>query len=171
MNVKTIALDSLFKFTHCVSALFKDVNRVCVCVSHSVSVCVSVCLCVCVCVCIKVCVLGSVCVSARSVCHHHSGPVKGVIVSEERALLVGRARKLLPSTGGLRSGLGGAVWRAPACYLPETIPTAAQRELRESAERAQRERRESAERERRSEERRVGKECLRLCRSRWSPYH
>ena len=22
-----------------------------------------------------------------------------------------------------------------------------------------------------SEERRVGKECLRLCRSRWSPYH
>ena len=25
--------------------------------------------------------------------------------------------------------------------------------------------------ERRSEERRVGKECLRLCRSRWSPYH
>ena len=24
---------------------------------------------------------------------------------------------------------------------------------------------------RRSEERRVGKECLRLCRSRWSPYH
>ena len=26
-------------------------------------------------------------------------------------------------------------------------------------------------REIRSEERRVGKECLRLCRSRWSPYH
>ena len=26
-------------------------------------------------------------------------------------------------------------------------------------------------REVRSEERRVGKECLRLCRSRWSPYH
>ena len=25
--------------------------------------------------------------------------------------------------------------------------------------------------QRRSEERRVGKECLRLCRSRWSPYH
>ena len=24
---------------------------------------------------------------------------------------------------------------------------------------------------RRSEERRVGKECRRLCRSRWSPYH
>ena len=23
----------------------------------------------------------------------------------------------------------------------------------------------------RSEERRVGKECLRMCRSRWSPYH
>ena len=23
----------------------------------------------------------------------------------------------------------------------------------------------------RSEERRVGRECLRLCRSRWSPYH
>ena len=27
------------------------------------------------------------------------------------------------------------------------------------------------DRSRRSEERRVGKECLRLCRSRWSPYH
>ena len=27
------------------------------------------------------------------------------------------------------------------------------------------------ERSSRSEERRVGKECLRLCRSRWSPYH
>ena len=26
-------------------------------------------------------------------------------------------------------------------------------------------------RNQRSEERRVGKECLRLCRSRWSPYH
>ena len=26
-------------------------------------------------------------------------------------------------------------------------------------------------RDTRSEERRVGKECLRLCRSRWSPYH
>ena len=26
-------------------------------------------------------------------------------------------------------------------------------------------------RNKRSEERRVGKECLRLCRSRWSPYH
>ena len=30
---------------------------------------------------------------------------------------------------------------------------------------------ENPEREGRSEERRVGKECLRLCRSRWSPYH
>ena len=27
------------------------------------------------------------------------------------------------------------------------------------------------EKKARSEERRVGKECLRLCRSRWSPYH
>ena len=30
---------------------------------------------------------------------------------------------------------------------------------------------ESRKHEQRSEERRVGKECLRLCRSRWSPYH
>ena len=29
----------------------------------------------------------------------------------------------------------------------------------------------SSSAKRRSEERRVGKECLRLCRSRWSPYH
>ena len=27
------------------------------------------------------------------------------------------------------------------------------------------------EKEKRSEERRVGKECLHQCRSRWSPYH
>ena len=31
--------------------------------------------------------------------------------------------------------------------------------------------RSGALKELRSEERRVGKECLRLCRSRWSPYH
>jgi hypothetical protein len=31
--------------------------------------------------------------------------------------------------------------------------------------------RQNAENEHRSEERRVGKECTRLCRSRWSPYH
>ena len=30
---------------------------------------------------------------------------------------------------------------------------------------------ETAQQAARSEERRVGKECLRLCRSRWSPYH
>ena len=30
---------------------------------------------------------------------------------------------------------------------------------------------EKAEHNGRTEERRVGKECLRLCRSRWSPYH
>ena len=30
---------------------------------------------------------------------------------------------------------------------------------------------DSAPQKPRSEERRVGKECLRLCRSRWSPYH
>ena len=30
---------------------------------------------------------------------------------------------------------------------------------------------DAAQPERRSEERRVGKECVRLCRSRWSPYH
>ena len=35
----------------------------------------------------------------------------------------------------------------------------------------ERERERGREREGRSEERRVGKECLRLCRSRWSPYH
>ena len=31
--------------------------------------------------------------------------------------------------------------------------------------------RNQAQNLKRSEERRVGKECLRLCRSRWSPYH
>ena len=34
-----------------------------------------------------------------------------------------------------------------------------------------RSKRSVAPKKRRSEERRVGKECLRLCRSRWSPYH
>ena len=41
------------------------------------------------------------------------------------------------------------------------------RALREIHERADAVRRQRF----RSEERRVGKECLRLCRSRWSPYH
>src|SRR3546814_17515337 len=31
--------------------------------------------------------------------------------------------------------------------------------------------REQSQRSRRSEGRRVGKECVRTCRSRWSPYH
>ena len=35
----------------------------------------------------------------------------------------------------------------------------------------ERKRERERERERRSEERRVGKECRCLCRSRWSPYH
>ena len=45
-----------------------------------------------------------------------------------------------------------------------------EREREGERERA-RERERDRGRERRSEERRVGKECLRLCRSRWSPYH
>ena len=40
---------------------------------------------------------------------------------------------------------------APACSPSESRPVGSQQP--------------------RSEERRVGKECLRLCRSRWSPYH
>jgi hypothetical protein len=35
----------------------------------------------------------------------------------------------------------------------------------------QAERQSLVDRHQRSEERRVGKECRRLCRSRWSPYH
>ena len=62
-----------------------------------------------------------------------------------------------------------------------------ERERKKVLRRKERERREREKRERkegeieiddachlkvtRSEERRVGKECLRLCRSRWSPYH
>ena len=38
-------------------------------------------------------------------------------------------------------------------------------------ERREQESLEKAKKYARSEERRVGKECLRLCRSRWSPYH
>ena len=38
-------------------------------------------------------------------------------------------------------------------------------------DKAAREREEMILKQLRSEERRVGKECLRLCRSRWSPYH
>ena len=47
---------------------------------------------------------------------------------------------------------------------------------REREKKREREREKKRERERekereRSEERRVGKECLHQCRSRWSPYH
>ena len=47
-------------------------------------------------------------------------------------------------------------------------------EDKKESERTRRERmkeRKKGNGARRSEERRVGKECLRLCRSRWSPYH
>ena len=53
--------------------------------------------------------------------------------------------------------LEGRSWRKDV-YLPYKRNRA---ELRAAA----------TEKEQRSEERRVGKECLRLCRSRWSPYH
>ena len=45
------------------------------------------------------------------------------------------------------------------------------RRLEEAKEKSMEQLNALADKARRSEERRVGKECLRLCRSRWSPYH
>ena len=55
----------------------------------------------------------------------------------------------------------------PAGASPGLTPQEGQSALEAAAANGQRQR----ERNLRSEERRVGKECLRLCRSRWSPYH
>src|SRR3546814_9997602 len=45
------------------------------------------------------------------------------------------------------------------------------RQLLDAALAARHQQRVEVGRERRSEERRVGKECVSTCRSRWSPYH
>src|SRR3546814_12351924 len=67
----------------------------------------------------------------------------------------------------------GAVARldAPPCgrsLRQRQLAGGAREHLARRAERAGRPERSL---ERRSEERRVGKECVRTCRSRWSPYH
>ena len=78
---------------------------------------------------------------------------------------------LLGPLGGLASGLGSALYDltnpifAPECWL--TFLTKGAMGLAAGLVFRTPEQRETA----RSEERRVGKECLRLCRSRWSPYH
>src|SRR3546814_2493839 len=53
-----------------------------------------------------------------------------------------------------------------ACRKKSSLPT-----LSPPRPTPRRHRRPEASRRRRSEERRVGKECVSTCRSRWSPYH
>ena len=53
----------------------------------------------------------------------------------------------------------------------DALVNATEQTLQEVGDKAPADVKSAAEEAIRSEERRVGKECLRLCRSRWSPYH
>src|SRR3546814_14364165 len=58
------------------------------------------------------------------------------------------------------------------CALPISTPTdRSMRQCRTASPPSLRRPSGQPERRRRSEERRVGKECVSTCRSRWSPYH
>ena len=70
-----------------------------------------------------------------------------------------------PLTGTERASLTEAL-RTPGGEEPEGLKL-----LRRMADASPRQVSDLDALEERSEERRVGKECLRLCRSRWSPYH
>src|SRR3546814_15139167 len=66
-------------------------------------------------------------------------------------------------------------WSSDVCSSDLQRPVALEGEgrgpLPHSLSDARRRRRAAAQHGRRSEERRVGKECVSTCRSRWSPYH
>src|SRR3546814_20060385 len=64
--------------------------------------------------------------------------------------------------GAAKQGDGGSQEQGPHGARPEARPAKA---------RQQAERPDESVRIARSEERRVGKECVSTCRSRWSPYH
>ena len=68
------------------------------------------------------------------------------------------------SAGGISGGVAGAVAGSAVAGKRAERKNTASKENRGNTT-------SSMGQRARSEERRVGKECLRLCRSRWSPYH
>src|SRR3546814_9485577 len=67
---------------------------------------------------------------------------------------------------------GNGEWAEPLLFLPRHLRTLVDAEARRGSPREFKHRRHlAAAHHRRSEERRVGKECVSTCRSRWSPYH
>src|SRR3546814_7532176 len=59
----------------------------------------------------------------------------------------------------------------PWGHLPTVVPPAGSRRRKYATEEERQAARRKTWREYRSEERRVGKECVSTCRSRWRPYH
>src|SRR3546814_7473899 len=95
----------------------------------------------------------------------------------ERRLILGKAGVADIDRAGARERLSGAARSrrqhavehvdAPAHSLDDIIGLAYAHQIARTIMRQHRHR----EFKRRSEERRVGKECVSTCRSRWSPYH
>ena len=156
-------------------------------------VCMSyVCVCVCVCVCLRVCVSVFDCSlwlsglpelrnSRILACRDsRSSGLRDLDISEPWKLVVSRPRR-----GGGRGLVGtGRGPRESSVLGPYKVRggenhTGAKEPGAQRPEAAPRQCLRPAPFRRgllplfppRSEERRVGKECLRLCRSRWSPYH
>ena len=95
------------------------------------------------------------------------------VVAEKESLVAagasGRVVRTLPAGTRVRAG-EGVVFLDPAPFQ-EALAQAklALRQAEENLARA--EAQTEGNRKARSEERRVGKECVSTCRSRWSPYH
>src|SRR3546814_11984251 len=89
----------------------------------------------------------------------HTLPLHDALPICQRAVAVGRRLSVHPDAGGGRGGCGlGAVLIAPIERTAQTGSTNADLLARLAGGE-------------RSEERRVGKECVSTCRSRWSPDH
>src|SRR3546814_12383165 len=85
-------------------------------------------------------------------------PVAAYVLGKAaRVSLAGRLWENLPAGGATLTGFLRTAVRAATSRWHGTIPT---RSLRQAGQVHVR-----------SEERRVGKECVSTCRSRWSPYH
>ena len=82
--------------------------------------------------------------------------VVDLLVARGRSLDIVKEARLVESNERLRRDIEHAAGAAPMAELLDRVTQMGLENPRLFA---------------RSEERRVGKECLRLCRSRWSPYH
>src|SRR3546814_12321407 len=110
---------------------------------------------------------------------------RAAVLARRIAALVGGAREGAPwgecprearphrpqGAGGGGEGFGPPVWRGPCERQSRIYRPSRQAGGRDGRRRTDHQRCRAARAGGRSEERRVGKECVRTCRSRWSPYH